>query len=212
MKNAVLAAFVLAALVHLAAILRGKARLRKITKACLVPLVLIFYCLDARRLLVTAILGAVFGWIGDVLLIRIGRERFFKLGLLSFLLGHLSYTVSIFFFVEALNVPALAVSLAAAIPLGIGVIKLIKPGRAMRIPIIVYSAVLELTIISALQLLLRRGDIPGMAILGGSLIFAVSDTTLGYFTFRTTPRIGNFCIMLTYLIAQSCILIGLARC
>jgi uncharacterized membrane protein YhhN len=212
MKTAVLAVFILTALVHLAAILLKKDGLRKITKVCLVPLLLILYCLDARRFLAAVILGAVFGWIGDVLLIRIERERFFKLGLLGFLLGHLCYTFSMFFFAEKLHIPALVISLIAAIPLGIGVNKLIKPVGAMRIPVIVYSAILELMIISALQLFLRRGDLPGAVVFGGSLFFAVSDTILGYSAFRTTRRIGSFCIMLTYIIAQSCILLGLARC
>jgi uncharacterized membrane protein YhhN len=212
MKIAVSAVFILIALVHLTAILLKKEGLRKITKVCLVPLLLILYCLDARRLLVTVILGALFGWIGDVLLIRIRQERFFKLGLLSFLLGHLCYTFSLFFFAERSNTPALIISLIVAIPLGIGINRLIKPGRTMRIPVIVYSAVLELMSISALQLLLHRGDMAGAIIFGGSLFFAVSDTILGYCSFRTTPRIGSFCIMLTYIIAQGCILLGLARC
>ncbi|MDR2363216.1 MAG: lysoplasmalogenase [Spirochaetaceae bacterium] len=45
----------------------------------------------------------------------------------------------------------------------------------------------------------------------GSLCFLISDSILGYFTFRTSSKYGSFFIMFFYMIAQGSIVIGLAN-
>jgi uncharacterized membrane protein YhhN len=205
-----LALFVLVSLLHLLAILLGKETFRRVTKIFLMPLLIGFYAGAAKNVLVTALLGAVFGWFGDMLLIRIHDKRFLTLGLLGFLVGHLWYIPSMLFFTGALNVPALIISAVLAAPLWFLINRALKPGPDMRLPVRIYSVVIELMILSALQLMLYRRDLPGFLVFAGGVSFALSDSILGYYTFRTLPRYGNFPIMLSYIIGQSGILIGLA--
>jgi uncharacterized membrane protein YhhN len=206
------ALFVLVSLFHLLAILLGRERWRKITKVLLMPLLICFYAAAAKNILVTVLLGAVFGWFGDILLIKVGDKRFFTLGLLAFLLGHLCYIPSMLFFTGALHIRVLVISAALAVPLWFLMNRALKPSPDMRIPVMIYSGIIELMILGALQLMLYRRDLPGLLTLTGGVFFALSDCILGYYTFRTLPRYGNFPIMLGYLIGQSGILIGLAYC
>ncbi|MDR1374087.1 MAG: lysoplasmalogenase [Treponema sp.] len=204
--------FVLVSLLHLSAILLEKELWRKITKILLMPLLFCFYAAAAKRFLGIVLLGAAFGWLGDILLIKINDKRFFTLGLLGFLLGHLCYIPSMLFFTGALHIPALIISAVLAAPLWFLMNRVLKPSPDMRIPVIIYSMVIVLMILGALQLMLYRQDLPGFLPLAGGIFFAVSDTILGYYTFRTLPRYGNFPIMLGYITGQGCILIGLAYC
>jgi uncharacterized membrane protein YhhN len=197
---------------HLWAILRGKGRLRKISKVCLMPLLILSYALRAERPLLMVILGAVFGWAGDILLIRISRPRYFKLGLGGFLLGHLCYILSMLRLAGGVRIPAFIISGAVMLPLGFLLIGRIRPPPAMRVPAVLYGITLGLMSVSALQLMLARMDAAGFAVFGGSLLFLISDTTLGYLTFRNPTRGGSFFVMLTYVAAQGCIVTALALC
>jgi uncharacterized membrane protein YhhN len=207
-----------AALAHLVSLYCGPPLFRSISKTCLIPPLLALYLVTAKSCLPAAILGCAFGWLGDILLIGYTqRIIFFKLGLASFLLGHLAYIAAFltFFpggegFAAALSLPALGISLLAALALGPPIFRLIRPGRPMRIPVIVYGAVLELMILCALQLALYRRDPPALIIFAGSLLFFFSDTLLAYSTFRTRPRAGHFLIMSSYIAAQGCIIGGLS--
>ncbi|MDR2185130.1 MAG: lysoplasmalogenase [Treponema sp.] len=207
-----LAAFVLVSLMHLSAILLRKEMWRKISKIFLMPLLICFYTAAAKNVLPAALLGAVFGWFGDILLIKIDDKRFFVLGLLGFLLGHLCYIPSMLFFTGALHIKALIISAVLAVPLWFLVNRIINPSPDMRVPVMIYSGIIELMVLSALQLMLYRRDLPGILPFAGGVFFAVSDGILGRYTFRTLPRYGNFPIMLGYLAGQGCILLGLAYC
>ncbi|MDR1900474.1 MAG: lysoplasmalogenase [Treponema sp.] len=211
MRLIILGLFAVTAAVHLCAILTGKRRLRRISKVCLMPFLIFYYISQAERPFPVVVLGAVFGWAGDILLIWISRVRYFRMGLAGFLLGHLCYILSMLYLAGGVHLPALVISAAGAVPLGLLILRRIKPDRAMRIPAVLYGIIIELMVISALQLMLARTDSRGLAVFVGSLLFLISDTVLGYLTFRTTTRGGSFFVMLTYIAAQSCIIIGLAH-
>jgi uncharacterized membrane protein YhhN len=206
----VLAAFALTVTAHLLALIFINERIRKVSKVCLLPLLITFYFIRADRLLPGLVLAGIFGWLGDIFLIRIQNNRYFKLGLAAFLLGHLCYIGTILSLTGAFNIPALGVSVAAAVPLGILVLRWIKPEGAMRIPAIVYGIVIQVMSLCALQFMLYRQDALGIAVFTGSLFFLFSDSVLAYFTFRTTPRYGHLLVMLSYIIAQAGIVIALA--
>ncbi|MDL2228947.1 lysoplasmalogenase [Treponema sp. OttesenSCG-928-L16] len=207
----VLLLFIAVSLMHLYAAFFQREKLRKITKGFLLPLLLVLYILRAEHVLPAVIFAAVFGWIGDILLIRIDKPYHFPLGLASFLLGHVCYILTMFIVTKSFHVPAFIVSFAAAVPLWFGVLKFIKAPENMRIPTSVYAAVIELMSLAALQLMIYRMDPAGILIFAGSILFIMSDSILAYFTFRTLPKYGNFWIMLFYIAAQSCILLGLSQ-
>jgi uncharacterized membrane protein YhhN len=210
MKNLFIALFAAAAAAHLVSIFAFNDRVRKITKICLLPLLLAVYMSSVKNFFAAVLLAIIFDWGGDVLLLRSEDKTFFRLGLVSFLLGHLCYILTLFKFTGTFNVTALVASAAAASAFGLLVLHLIKPVRDMRAPVIVYMIVIELMSLGSLQLLLDRGDMMGAAVFGGSLCFLLSDTVLAYYLFRSFPKYGNAVVMLPYILAQTGIIWGLA--
>ncbi|MDR2021228.1 MAG: lysoplasmalogenase, partial [Treponema sp.] len=91
MSVVVLALFAVAGTVHIVALVFKSEGVRRISKVCLMPLLISFYLVRADRFLPPLVLAGVLGWLGDIFLIRIQNNRYFKLGLASFLLGHLCY-------------------------------------------------------------------------------------------------------------------------
>jgi uncharacterized membrane protein YhhN len=203
--------FAAGALVHLASSVFGWKIPQRITKVLLLPLLLAVYLRGTERIIITVIPALLFGWCGDILLIKSSDRRFFILGLVSFLLGHLCYIPAFLSVTGRFNLPVLIVSLAAAVPLAIAVHFLMRPDKTMTVPTVVYEVVIELMAIAALQLFLFRNDGTGVLIFTGSVLFMISDTILGCFTFRGNPRYGTFLVMLTYIAAQGSIVTGLIR-
>jgi uncharacterized membrane protein YhhN len=201
--------FAAAALAHLVSLFFGNHPLRALTKACLLPPLLGLYLVRAEPPLAPVILAILLGWLGDLLLLREGR-LFFILGLAGFLLGHAAYIAAFLSRVPALNLPALALSGAAALILAVLGLRFIKPDRPLFIPVCLYALVLELMSLCALQLALYRRDPPSLGIFAGSVCFLISDSLLALNTFRASPRPGGFPVMLSYIAAQFLIVWGLS--
>jgi uncharacterized membrane protein YhhN len=202
--------FALGAL-HLALVLWGSPRFQRITKVLLLPPLVWYYGAAAETFLAVVLAAVILGWIGDILLIKIENEAFFKAGLTSFLLGHLLYIPAMLSFAGTVRIPLLIISIIAAIPLGILIQRIVKPNKSLRIPVILYGIIIELMSLSALQLMAARPEFWGILVFVGSLCFMISDSMLGYFTFRTLSKYGSFFIMFFYMIAQGTIIIGLAN-
>jgi uncharacterized membrane protein YhhN len=177
-----------------------------ILKGCLMPLVLGVYLTGAQIFLLPVILALIFAWIGDVLLVRITNILWFKLGLASFLIGHLCYIIAMFGFINLFNIPVLIISVIVAACFGVIAFKVVKPGKQMRIPVIAYETIIMLMAIFALQFFLAHQTMFGILIFAGSLCFVTSDTLLALRTFRRV-RI-YFGVMVTYIAAQFLIALG----
>jgi uncharacterized membrane protein YhhN len=211
MKLIPLSLFFLCAILHLIALIGGWERFRRITKAGLMPFLLGYYLLGARTPLVAVAAALIFGWVGDIILISAKDNRRFTLGVGSFLLGHLCYIRSLMGFIDTINMRALIIIGAAGICMALGVVRVIKPPRNMLIPVALYAGILMGLGIMALVLVMNRGDALAVMMFAGSLCFMASDTTLGYFTFRTLPRYGNLAVMITYIAAQFCLIQGFVQ-
>ncbi|MDR3173308.1 MAG: lysoplasmalogenase [Treponema sp.] len=201
--------FIIVGAAHLVLLFLGKNIPRNITKICLLPLLAGAYVSGAKNIFVPALLALFFGWWGDLFLLKISDIKFFRLGLGSFLAGHFFYIVTFIFFTNAINNIALAVSVAAAIPLVFIVHSIIRPKKELNIPVIVYEIIITLMSLSALQLMLSRGDVYGLLVFAGSICFLLSDTSLGYITFRTRSKYASLFVMLSYIAAQLTIVLGL---
>jgi len=211
-----LAFFVLTSAVHITAISTQKEILRRVSKCLIVPFLLGVYICGAETLLFFAIPALIFGWIGDVLLIKIQKSIFFKLGLLSFLLGHICYIITFaavlgLFDAGRIGIPAIAIFTPPALVLGIVVIRLIKPTKEMFLPVCVYMFVIMTMVLFGFQIFIFYPGIPGHLILCGCLCFMVSDTILAYYTFRKLKLSGSLLIMCYYILAQACIIFGLMK-
>jgi uncharacterized membrane protein YhhN len=210
MRTVLLIIFAVAAAVYLVSLFLKHGIFQDIAKSCMAPLILAIYISGVQSPYIPVIAALVFGWLGDVFLIKIRDVRFFRLGLASFLLGHICYILSMLHFSGGMNSFALILSLIIALPLGLLLHSLVRPSTAMNIPAIVYETVILLMAASALQLYIASGAPFGTLVFAGSLCFLASDSMLAYFNFRTKPRFGDFFVMLTYLAAQLCIVLGLS--
>jgi len=183
-------------------------RLQFILKGCLLPIILAIYIFGAEKILIPIVLALFFGWLGDVFLLKINNLMSFRLGLVSFLIGHLFYITAMFNFAGPFNVTVLVCGVIAAVVVGFCIFKIIRPSAEMKIPVIVYEVVIITMVIYALQVFLANGGKFGSFVFAGSLCFMVSDSLLAYDTFRKKIKYGSFLIMLTYIIAQLFITLG----
>ena len=80
--------------------------------------------------------------------------------------------------------------------------------KSLRKPGVVYAFLLSWTCLSALYLLLVEQKAGYLVAFVGGLFFMLSDTILTGQQYRKETRHGNFYVMLTYIIAQSLLIIG----
>jgi uncharacterized membrane protein YhhN len=212
MKLIFLVLFGGAAALNYAAIFLGRPKLQGTSKVFLMPFLLGAYVSAADRVLLTVVLALIFGWIGDILLLKGRNKKFFILGLIGFLIGHLFYIPSFLHFTGGFSLTGLFISGALALPSGIILYRVIRPIRIMKVPLVLYECTIVAMSLSALQLFLYRRDPVSAAVFAGSLFFLVSDSILGYSNFRKQRKYVSFLIMLFYLAAQGCIVLGLAGC
>jgi uncharacterized membrane protein YhhN len=217
-----LGVFIAISAAHIVFISIQKERPRRISKVLIIPFLLAFYLAAAENPLVFPfpILALVFGWIGDILLINKRRRINFKLGLASFLLGHICY---VFTFINCLkpvgpdandtvfrfNPTVAFICIPLAVVLGIVMLKFIKPNKEMLLPVIFYLVGIVTMSFWALELFVCTPGLGGALIFSGSLCFMISDSILGYYTFRKLKRVGAVLIMLFYVLAQAGIILGL---
>ena len=207
--------FAVVSVVHVIAIFFRKEKLRRISKLFIVPPLLAAYIAGQGVTLIFPVLALVLGWIGDALLIRINEKNFFRLGLGSFLLGHVCYIIT---FAERLgffngtgeiNITAIAVFIPLAIIVGVMVFRFIKPTKDMALPVILYTIVIEVMTFWGFEIFILSPGFAGLLIFAGALCFMISDTMLAYYTFRELTLPGAVLLMVFYIMAQAGIIIGL---
>jgi uncharacterized membrane protein YhhN len=150
------------------------------------------------------LVALVFGLLGDVALLSDSLPRF-RAGVWAFLVGHLAYLVC--FASLGLTTPAwswigLAVLVAALIATR-GVVPATHrlAGRALSVPVAVYSVV-----IGAMLLCAWFTGVPLVAL--GATVFVVSDATLSVNRFvRPIPH-ARLILMVTYHVGQALIVAG----
>lgn len=158
-------------------------------------------------------LGLAFSMAGDIFLM-LPRERFIA-GLISFLLAHLMYTAGFNLAPPALNLPAAIVAVLIAFT-WFRIYRAIAAGlqasgnEALKIPVLAYSLVISVMLLSALLTLTGETWQPAPALLvsGGALLFFISDTLLAWNKFVTPLRYGRLVVILTYHLGQIMITLG----
>lgn len=197
------------AVVNLAGAFFFKESLRKITKCCLMPALLVFYLLGAERILFLVVAALVFSWAGDILLINKDKPAFFRLGLAAFLVSHVFYIIAFLTLAGSVHTLALIISVVIAVPVGLALLKLLNPDPPMKIPVTAYSVVILLMSLSALQLMIARPGFTGILVFAASVVYLFSDTFMAYLLFHGKPKYFNVITMIPYIIAQGGIIMGL---
>lgn len=158
-------------------------------------------------------LGLAASLAGDIFLM-LPREQFIP-GLVAFLLAHLSYLIGFNATLPPLNLASLAILLIVGVTTArlYGTLSsgLESSGQSkLKGPVLAYSIVISLMLVSALLTLVRPEWTEGSAWLAsaGALLFFLSDSLLAWNKFVQPIRHGRLAVMVTYHLGQ--ILITLA--
>lgn len=181
------------------------------SKTLLLPLLGLYYFFSASVFLPSVIFAAFFGCLGDTILFNVRKEKNLLAGLLSFLLGHILYVISLSTFADP-NVRLLVISTVIMLILEIGILQVIRPERNMLLPVILYTLVIGAMSIFAFLVMVQHRDFPGILVFGGSVFFIISDTILARFVFRgSLTKYVDCWVMSTYILAQACLITGLGN-
>ena len=182
--------------------------LRYIFKSLYMPSLIVLYLLAAPKPNVLIILAMVFGWIGDVFLL--GRHHWNVLGgITSFGLGHICYIAGMLSTRPGLHLTAIISVVWIALCLILVRHFLIPhaPKRLM-IPAICYATLLSGTSAVALYLSFVSFNAAYLLAAFGGLMFMLSDGLLAYNMFGKKTVLGNFFVMVTYVLAQTALAAG----
>lgn len=182
---------------------------RRVTKVLLMPLLCAVYCFAAPRIGLLVVAALLFGWLGDVFLLC-SRSRLLMLcGMCAFALGHVFYIGSMLFAHPAPHVVILIPVALCALWMTFVFKKLLPCApKSLRKPGVVYALLLSWTGLTALYLLLTTQHTGYLIAFIGGLFFMLSDTILTGQEYRRETKHGNFYVMLTYIIAQSLLILG----
>lgn len=190
---------------------RKYAKGRYFTKPLLMPLLALFYSQASSRLDSLIITALICCFLGDLFLLISNKQLCFLTGLVSFLIGHIVYTIAMLQSANYLtNMPLWF--LVLLVPYLIFALLFLKTLNSylsqLRIPVIIYTCVILAMSFSSLS---RVWTFHGLAFwipLIGSILFVLSDSLLAYDKFAARLKNGDFFVMLTYIMAQAGIVTG----
>ncbi len=160
-------------------------------------------------------LGILFSLGGDVFLMLPNMDRWFVFGLASFLVGHIFYTVGLNYTIPPLNV--FGIFLAISIALFVAQIYrrlaagLHASGKdRLRFPVLIYSIVISLMWLSALQTIFDISWKTNASLLVslGATLFVASDIVLAWFKFVGPIKYGRMINLSCYHLGQILLIVG----
>ncbi|MBZ4034812.1 lysoplasmalogenase [Flavobacterium sp. 17A] len=164
----------------------------------------------------TLLAALVFSWIGDVILLFTDLgEIYFILGLVSFLTAHILYCI---LFNKQNRIRKkqnkslfIIGSILIALYL-IGMVSVLMPHLGdLQIPVIVYATIISIMLLFAFNGLLVWERPGNLLVFLGAFFFIVSDSILAVNKFYVPIQKSSFFIMLTYLLAQYLIVLGILK-
>ncbi|MFH6964933.1 lysoplasmalogenase [Flavobacterium plurextorum] len=218
MRNATLFKIYIAfSAVYLLILFLGHENLNFFLKPILIPILIFgvyFYQnFPTKNILLTALL---FSWIGDVILLFSDiSEIYFILGLVSFLISHIVYCV-LFNRQNKRNLKKNSIAIGIGSILIacylIGMLSVLLPSLGdLKIPVIVYASVISIMLLFAYNGLLSWNEPGNKLVFSGAVVFVISDSILAINKFYNPIEKSSFFIMLTYLVAQYLIVIGILK-
>jgi len=189
-----------------------------LTKPLLMPLLLLYAVMALRAsgatpplALLVALLASFLG--DSFLMYETLHPAYFMAGLGSFLLAHLAY---IFLFMKTsepvplgMRIKKQLTVLGGLLVYAVGLLFVLLPKvGALKLPLIVYAAVLSVMSMTAFLRVGGRFTAHGFLVALGSLLFVISDSLLAVNKFLTPLPYAHVWIMGTYLTAQYWIVRG----
>jgi uncharacterized membrane protein YhhN len=189
--------------------------LQLLLKASIIPSLIVFFLINRGRIYYKEdkyiIAALIFSWIGDVLLqIQNGGDTLFLLGLISFLLTHIFYTIVFFgtkgefIFLKTKRLLMLVIILYGALT-----IYTIMPGLGnLQIPVTIYGIIITGMVIAALSRFGKVNDVSYLLVFLGAVLFLISDSFIAINRFKQAFPIAGLLVMLTYISGQFMIISG----
>jgi uncharacterized membrane protein YhhN len=186
-----------------------------VMKALIIPILLILFIVNLRsnlnRLHSLMFAALFFSWAGDVILEFSGRNgELFIPGLGCFLLAHVMY-LTVFFITPGKNV-IFNKRIYLLIPVliyGTGLVYFLYNDLAeMRIPVILYAAVILTMLAGAINRIEKVNRKSYLMVLAGAILFLISDSALAINKFSYRFESSDIVIMSTYVLAQFLIVTG----
>lgn len=149
------------------------------------------------------VLALVLSLAGDVFLLL--DDRWFRAGLVAFLLAHIAYIVGFGISISSLAgaVAGAAIVAAGLLLLGHRILRSIKTRNPeLHAPVAVYMAVISTMVITA-------GATGSTVAAAGAVLFYISDSILAWGRFVHATRIGSVAVMVTYHTAQAVLIASL---
>jgi uncharacterized membrane protein YhhN len=209
--------YIVFSILYLIVIFLGYQNLDLFIKPILIPLlgfgVYFHRKFPTKNILLTALL---FSWIGDVILLFADiAEIYFILGLVAFLIAHISYSVLF----NQQNTVAIHINkilfIIGSVIIGlylIGMVSVLMPNLGeLKVPVIVYASVISIMLLFAFNGYLIWKKNGALCIFLGALVFVISDSILAMNKFHSPIERSSFFIMLTYLVAQYLIVVGVLK-
>lgn len=219
MKKVTLTLFVIVAAGNLLSQISANIDLGLYTKPFLMPLLMVYFAIaskEKKAVLNFGLVALLFSWMGDVLLMFQERDEiYFILGLGAFLIAHLVY---IYTYRKArweqeenglLPTQRLRYTFILVLA-GCGLVYVLLPNLgSLTIPVILYAGVIVAMAIIALNRFGYTSQASFGFVFFGAVLFMMSDSILAINRFVESLPIAGFWIMLTYILAQFCIVQGL---
>jgi uncharacterized membrane protein YhhN len=188
---------------------------RVYTKPLLMPILIWAYLRNQENntLFARLIIAALFfSWLGDIFLMFDKLDSiYFILGLSSFLTTHILY---IFYFLRINSgnnsyLKKRPLMLLAIVAYTIELLYILWPRLdMMRIPVTVYAIVITTMLGAAAWQYGKIAVKPAMLFIGGAFLFVLSDSALALNKFHDPLPGGGVFVMLTYVAAQTLIVLG----
>jgi uncharacterized membrane protein YhhN len=183
-----------------------------ILKALIIPWLIVIFIMNLRpfanRINILIFAGLLFSWAGDVAL-----QFSFVPGLVFFLMAHIMYLTG-FFLTPGRNV-ILTSHFYLLIPIllyGAGLVYYLYGDLGdMRLPVLIYAMVILIMLAGAINRKEKVNRISFRLVLGGAILFVLSDSAIAVNRFSRDFNYSGIVIMSTYLAAQFLITLGYIR-
>lgn len=208
-----------ASVLHLTACLIHRDGIRKASKVFLVPLAACLHISLCGFRYPLFLIGLFFGWLGDIFLIPKDRKGTFIAGAVFFMAGHAFYVSNAF----SEGLPQRTFSALGGFSVVITVLAVILVGTLAFIALsrrlnkkllavfVVYMAALLTMAGTLVYSALTMNTASAVLLCAGAPLFALSDFLLGAGIARAfRVKSSRFWVMITYILAQTCISLGLA--
>ena len=199
--------FLLLSIIHLASLFLAEEMLDMVTKPLLMPALMYYFVGSTVKSPLNnfVIVAMIFSFLGDTLLMFAeANDLFFLIGLVSFLIAHITYII--------INLNAKEIVERGIKPqwqdipfvfYGLFIFTWLKDGLGeMYIPTLIYTVIICLMVITARKRWKKADNNSFWLVMIGAGFFVVSDSLLAMNKFDGAFQHSDPAIMITYLLAQ----------